>query len=44
MELFAVRMRFHQVERDPSAADEAQRLRAFLDRHRAANTDGTVAS
>ena len=34
MDLFAVRIRFHQVERDPSAADEAQRLRAFLDRHR----------
>ena len=44
MEPFAVRIRFHQVERDPSAPDEAQRLRAFLDRHRAANTDGTGSS
>ena len=44
MELFAVRIRCHQVERDPSAPDEAQRLRAFLDRHRAANTDGTGSS
>ena len=44
MDLFAVRIRFHQVERDPSAADEAQRLRAFLDRHRTTTTDGTGSS
>ena len=44
MELFAVRMRLHQVERDPSAAGEAQRLRAYLDRHRAAATHGASSS
>ena len=33
-DLFVVRTRFRQVERDPSAADEAARLRAYLDRHR----------
>ena len=33
-DLFVVRTRLHQVERDPSAADEAARLRAWLDRHR----------
>ena len=34
MDLFVVRTRLHQVEHDPSAADEAARLRAYLDRHR----------
>ena len=34
MDLFVVRTRLHQVERDPAAADEAARLRAYLDRHR----------
>ena len=33
-DLFVVRTRFYQVERDGSAADEAARLRAYLDRHR----------
>ena len=33
-DLFVVRTRLCQVERDPSAADEATRLRAYLDRHR----------
>lgn len=33
MDRFAVRSRLHQIERDPSAADEAARLRAWLDRH-----------
>ena len=31
MDLFVVRSRLHQIERDPSAADEAARLRAWLD-------------
>ena len=44
MKLFAVRMRLHQVERDPSAADEAHRLCAYLDRHRAADTHGASSS
>jgi NAD(P)-dependent dehydrogenase (short-subunit alcohol dehydrogenase family) len=39
MDLFAVRTRLHQVERDQSAGDEAGRLRAYLDRLRAADTD-----
>ena len=34
MDLFVVRTRLHQVEHDPAAADEAARLRAWLDRHR----------
>ncbi len=34
MDLFVVRTRLHQVENDPAAADEAARLRAYLDRHR----------
>ncbi len=34
MDLFVVRTRLHQVEADPAAADEAARLRAYLDRHR----------
>ena len=34
MDLFVVRTRLHQVEHDPAAADEAARLRAYLDRHR----------
>ena len=34
MDLFVVRTRLHQVESDPAAADEAARLRAYLDRHR----------
>ena len=34
MDLFVVRTRLHQVENDPAAADEAARLRAWLDRHR----------
>ena len=33
-DLFVVRTRFYQVERDGSAAEEAARLRAYLDRHR----------
>ena len=33
-DLFVVRTRLYQVERDPAAADEAARLRAWLDRHR----------
>ena len=33
MDLFVVRTRLYQVERDPAAADEAARLRAYLDRH-----------
>ena len=33
-DLFVVRTRLYQVERDPSAADEAARLRAYLDRPR----------
>lgn len=33
MDRFAVRSRLHQIERDPSAADEAARLRAWLGRH-----------
>ena len=33
MDRFAVRSRLHQIEREPSAADEAARLRAWLDRH-----------
>ena len=41
MELFAARIRFLQLERDPSAGDEAERLRAYLDRHRAADSDET---
>ena len=32
MDLFAVRTRLHQAELDPSAAEEAARLRAWLDR------------
>ena len=44
MKLFAVRMRLHQVERDPSAAGEAHRLCAYLDRHRAAETHGASSS
>ena len=34
MDLFVVRNRLYQVEGDPSAAGEAARLRAYLDRHR----------
>ena len=34
MDVFVVRTRLHQVENDPSSADEAARLRAYLDRHR----------
>ena len=34
MDLFVVRTRLHQLENDPAAADEAARLRAWLDRHR----------
>ncbi len=34
MDLFVVRNRLYQVDGDPSAADEAARLRAYLDRHR----------
>ena len=34
MDLFVVRTRLHQVEGDPTAADEAARLRAYLYRHR----------
>ena len=34
MDIFVVRTRLHQVENDPAAADEAARLRAYLDRHR----------
>ena len=34
MDLFVVRTRLHQVEGDPAAADEAARLRAYLDQHR----------
>ena len=34
MDLFVVRTRLHQVEGDPAAADEAARLRAYLERHR----------
>ena len=34
MDLFVVRTRLHQLEGDPAAADEAARLRAYLDRHR----------
>lgn len=33
MDRFVVRSRLYQIERDPSAADEAARLRAWLDRH-----------
>ena len=33
MDIFVVRTRLHQVERDPEAADEAARLRGYLDRH-----------
>ena len=34
MDLFVVRNRLYQVEGDPSATEEAARLRAYLDRHR----------
>ena len=34
MDRFAVRTRLHQAELDPSAAEEAARLRAWLDRQR----------
>ena len=34
MDLFVVRTRLYQVQGDPAAADEAARLRAWLDRHR----------
>ena len=34
MDAFIVRNRLHQIERDPAAADEAARLRAWLDRRR----------
>ena len=34
MDLFVVRTRLHQVDFDPAAADEAARLRAWLDHHR----------
>ena len=34
MDLFVVRTRLCQVECDPKAADEAARLRAYLERHR----------
>ena len=34
MDRFVVRSRLHQVERDASAAEEAARLRAWLDRQR----------
>ena len=34
MDLFVVRTRLQQLEGDPAAADEATRLRAYLDRHR----------
>ena len=33
MDLFVVRSRFYQAELDPSAAAEAERLRAWLARH-----------
>ena len=33
-DLFVVRTRLHQVERDPSAAEEAARLRTWIDRRR----------
>ena len=33
MDRFVVRSRLYQIERDPSAADEAARLRAWLERH-----------
>ena len=34
MELCVVRTRLYQVEGNPEAADEAARLRAYLERHR----------
>ncbi len=34
MDLFVVRTRLYQVEDDPAAADEAARLRAYLEHHR----------
>ena len=34
MDLFVVRTLLHQVEGDPAAAEEAARLRAYLERHR----------
>ena len=34
MDLFVVRTRLYQVEGDPAAADEAARLRAYVDLHR----------
>ena len=34
MDLFVVRTRLHQVGDDPAVADEAARLRAYLDRNR----------
>ena len=34
MDLFVVRTRLYQVEGDPAAADEAARLRAYVDRQR----------
>ncbi len=34
MDLFVVRIRLHQVEDDPAAADEVARLRAYLELHR----------
>ncbi|MDE2907073.1 MAG: SDR family oxidoreductase [Acidobacteriota bacterium] len=34
MDLFVVRSRFYQAELDPSASEEAARLRAWLERHR----------
>ena len=34
MDLFVVRTLLYQVEGDPAAADEAARLRAYLERHR----------
>ena len=34
MDLFVVRTRLYQVEDDPQAADEAARLRAYLERYR----------
>ena len=34
MDLFVVRTRLYQVEGDPAAADEAARLRTYVDRHR----------
>lgn len=33
MDLFSVRSMLHQMELDPSAKEEVQRLRAYLDRY-----------